>query len=222
MSADRTSLRQCLAIMALPPQDQVLGSDALDPILHLVRAFRAATLEACAVCPCAVPPCAVRPTHTCALFPLQAPYHGQSVILLDRQPAQVMAQESFALHVLHASHAELWNPLTGAPLLSICRVRALRPDLSAEDNAELRELWSQELASLAGGSLSKGPSELVGLESRAPNPVSATLMEESSALQGWGGEPTPFDQEFSQRIQSLTNLLQGMNTSMDQVLGSPR
>ena len=39
VGADPASLRQCLAIMALPATDRVIASDALDPITQLVRAF---------------------------------------------------------------------------------------------------------------------------------------------------------------------------------------
>ena len=145
---------------------------------------------------------------------MQAPYHGQSVFLLDAQPAQVMAQETFALHVLHARHAELWNPLTGAPLQRIQRVRALRPDLSAGEDAELRALWGQEESA---GQLSALAERT---PSRAVNPMSATLMDDApSALEGWGGEPTSFEQDFSLRMQSVTDLLQGMSTTMDLALG---
>ena len=159
-----------------------------------------------------------------------------------------MAQESFSLHVLHGSHAQLRNPLTGAPLQSICRVRALRPDLSAEDNEELRALWSQELAAFAGNSaatlgLAVGAAEsasesamysLQGLDVRAPNPMSATLLAPTAELlpppvplsqlvpQGWGGEePHALDaytSNFRASVQSITDMLARMNASMEDTL----
>lgn len=154
-----------------------------------------------------------------------------------------MAQETFSLHVLHAVHEKLRNPLTGAPLQSVCRVRALRPDLSEEDNEELRALWSQELATFGLNSAAKlgltadtsglCAVALAGLDVRAPNPMSSELSagqaaespptlvaQAHTAPHGWGGEEphalVPSD--FSASIRSISDMLARMNASMDDAL----